>query len=152
MENAGQGALQNVVTDDRPRAAGELPNALQSEPNVSELLADMQVWGLPEWSSLADCSPYAELLVDTQGPKEETKRAKQDASLEETRFKLIMFQPHVAVDVLHQRGLASTGWYHCLTVLIPSGNIWQSWPSKGMIYDGFIYLLNPCGFSCAVLS
>lgn len=46
------------------------------------------------------------LLVDTQGPKEDTKRAKQDASLEETRFKLVMFQPHVAVDVLNQSSLA----------------------------------------------
>ena len=41
------------------------------------------------------------LLVDTECPKDDTKCAKQDASLKVICFKFVSLQAHVAVDVLN---------------------------------------------------
>lgn len=122
-------ALQLVVPEDRLRSARELPNAFQGEPNVSKFLAARKAYclGGPHVRQFASA-----LLVDTQGPKEDTKRAKQDASLKETRFKFVMFQPHVAVDVLNQSSLAERR-------MIPSRVVqmqpWASIPASEVQYS-----------------
>ena len=123
-------ALQLVVPEDRLRSARELPNAFQGEPNVSKFLAARKATyclGGPHVRQFASA-----LLVDTQGPKDDTKRAKQDASLKETRFKFVMFQPHVAVDVLNQSSLAERR-------MIPSGVVqmqpWASIPASEVQYS-----------------